>query len=330
MRRSIPLAFAGLVFGSSAMAQDLTIYTYESFNSDWGPGPKVKQAFEAECGCRIDFVAVSDGVALLNRIKLEGVSSRADIVLGLDTNLTDEARSTGLFVPHAVATDTLSLPNPWIDDTFLPFDYGYFAVVYDSEKLKNPPKSLKDLVEGDPGEKIILQDPRTSTPGLGFLLWIKAVYGDSASTAWQKLEDRVLTVTPGWSEAYGLFTRGEAPMVVSYTTSPAYHLIADNEDRYKAAAFEEGHYLQIEVAALTKKGADNSHAKAFMTFLTNPQFQDIIPQTQWMLPAARTSKPLPAAFETLVNPTKALEIAPGEVARNRAAWIDEWLQAMSR
>ncbi len=32
----------------------LTIYTYESFTSEWGPGPKVKAAFEAECGCTVD------------------------------------------------------------------------------------------------------------------------------------------------------------------------------------------------------------------------------------------------------------------------------------
>ena len=56
---------------------------------------------------------------------------------------------------------------------------------------------------------------------------MKSVYGDKAPEAWAKLKDRVLTVTPGWSEAYGLFTKGEAPMVLSYTTSPAYHMIAE-------------------------------------------------------------------------------------------------------
>ena len=112
-----------------------------------------------------------------------------------------------------------------------PIDYGYFAVVYDTEKLKNPPKSLKELVEGNPDEKIVIQDPRTSTPGLGLLLWVKSVYGDKAPEAWAKLKAKVLTVTPGWSEAYGLFTKGEAPMVLSYTTSPAYHMVAENTEK---------------------------------------------------------------------------------------------------
>jgi thiamine transport system substrate-binding protein len=103
--------------------------------------------------------------------------------------------------------------------------------------IETPPASLKDLVEGDADQKIVIQDPRTSTPGLGLLLWVKSVYGDEAAAAWEKLSGRVLTVTPGWSEAYGLFTSGEAPMVLSYTTSPAYHMVVEDTDRYRRPSF---------------------------------------------------------------------------------------------
>ena len=181
-----------------------------------------------------------------------------------------------------------------------------------------------------PDEKIVLQDPRTSTPGLGLVLWVKAVYGDKAPEAWAKLKNRVLTVTPGWSEAYGLFTKGEAPMVLSYTTSPAYHMVAENTEKYKAAAFEEGHYLQIEVAGVTTTGAKNPHAAKFMAFMTGPAFQDVIPETNWMFPAGKTDKPLNPAFGKLVEPSKTLLFSADEVAANRKAWVDEWLAAMSR
>jgi len=30
-----------------------------------------------------------------------------------------------------------NVPGGWSDDIFVPYDYGYFAVVYDTEKLKN-------------------------------------------------------------------------------------------------------------------------------------------------------------------------------------------------
>ncbi len=323
----IALSFAVL---PAAAQEKLTVYTYDSFTADWGPGPVVEKAFEAECGCEIDFISVADGVALLNRLKLEGTGTQADIVLGLDTNLTYEAKETGLFAPHGISLDKVDVPGGWSDDTFVPYDYGYFAFVYDTEVIDTPPASLKELVEGDPEEKIVIQDPRTSTPGLGLLLWVKAVYGDDAAEAWEKLGKRVLTVTPGWSEAYGLFTSGEAPMVLSYTTSPAYHVIAEDTPRYKAASFSEGHYLQVEVAGITTKGAENPLAAQFLEFMTGPGFQDAIPETNWMFPAGEVSAPLNPAFDELVEPAETLAFDPAEVAGNRQAWVDEWLAVMSR
>ena len=314
----------------AAAEQKLTVYTYESFTAEWGPGPQVEKAFEAKCGCDLEFVSVADGVALLNRVRLEGKDTKADIVLGLDTNLTAEALATGLFVPHGVDPAGFAVPGGWSDPVFLSFDYGYFAVVYDTGKLPNPPASLKELVEGDPQQKIVIQDPRSSTPGLGLLLWVKAVYGDEAGKAWAKLKERVLTVTPGWSESYGLFTSGEAPMVLSYTTSPAYHMIAENTERYQAAAFAEGHYLQVEVAATTTTGAANPLSRDFLSFMTGPEFQDVIPETNWMFPAGRTDKPLNPAFDRLIRPAKSLLIPADEVAAKRKAWVDEWLSAMSK
>jgi len=330
MRRLLFISTALALSVLPAQAADLTVYTYDSFTAEWGPGPIVEKAFEAECGCDVAFVSVADGVALLNRLKLEGGKSPADIVLGLDNNLTWEAAQTGLFVPHGVATGALDIPGGWSDATFLPYDYGYFAVVYDAETVANPPKSLKELVEGDPSAKIAIQDPRTSTPGLGLLLWVKAVYGDKAADAWEGLKRRVLTVTPGWSEAYGLLTSGEAPMVLSYSTSPAYHRIADGTERYLAAEFAEGHYLQVEVAGMTRKGADNPLAARFMAFMVSPGFQDAVPETQWMFPAAATSAPLNPVFSEMIRPDVPLEIPSEAVAENRKAWIDEWLAVMSR
>src|SRR5690606_12289680 len=117
---------------------------------------------------------------------------------------------------------------------------------------------------------------------------------------WEKLREKVLTVTPGWSEAYALFTSGEAPMVLSYATSPAFHMIEEDTDRYAAAAFSEGHYLQVEVAALTINGAENPLGQQFLEFMQGPGFQDAIPETNWMFPAGEMSEPLHPAFSELV------------------------------
>ncbi len=315
-------------FAFAAEKPVLTVYTYDSFTSEWGPGPKVKQAFEKECHCNLKFVALEDGVSLLSRLKLEGKYSKADIVLGLDTNLTADARSTGLFKPHNITLEESSLPNTWSDELFLPYDFGYFAFVYDKDKLVEPPTSLKQLIENPQGPKVLIQDPRTSTPGLGLLLWVKKVYGDDASKAWENLAPRIVTVSKGWSEAYGLFLKNEAPMVLSYTTSPAYHIVAEKKENYVAAAFSEGHYQQVEVAGILTSSKQPELANQFLSFMISENFQSLIPTNNWMYPVSSDKTLLPKAFKSLVNPKSALLFKDSEVSNNRKAWVKEWLSSL--
>jgi thiamine transport system substrate-binding protein len=308
----------------------LTVYTYSSFAGEYGPGATIEARFEESCGCDLEWVASDDAGTLLARLKLEGASSEADVVLGLDTNLMADAKATGLFAPHGVETGALDLPVEWTDEIFAPFDWGWFAFVYDETRLPDPPESLAELVEAEDGPALVIQDPRTSTPGLGLLLWMREIYGDQAGEAWRKLQPKVVTVTQGWSEAYGLFIEGEADMVLSYTTSPAYHIAEEGERKYKAAIFPEGHYLQVEVAGITAASDQPELARAFLEFMISEPFQSAVPEGNWMYPAVEPEAGLPDSFSGLAKPQKSLLVAPEEVAANRRAWVDEWLAAMSR
>jgi thiamine transport system substrate-binding protein len=312
---------------ASADEPTLTIYTYSSFVAEWGPGPVLQKEFEATCGCHIEWVALEDGAALLSRLKLEGEQTDADIVLGIDTNLTAETKKTGLIAPHGIDLSAVALPVAWNDADFVPYDYGYFDFVYDSKALPTPPRSLAELANASDAPKLIYMDPRTSTPGLGLLLWVKAVLGDGAANAWKNIARKTLTVTKGWDEGYGLFLKGEAPMVLSYTTSPAYHQMMDKTDRYKAATFAEGNYLQVEVAARLKTSDRPELAQKFLSFLVSRTAQEKIPTTNWMYPAVSLGDALPEAFRNLPLPAKTLLMPADKVAANRSAWIDEWLNS---
>ncbi len=331
--RRIALLAAVVAFGATAAVPasadqpTLTIYTYSSFVAEWGPGPALQKQFEATCGCKIAWVSLEDGAALLSRLKLEGDKTDADILLGIDTNLTVETKATGLVSPHGVDLSAVKLPIAWNDADFVPYDYGYFAWVYDSEALPNPPQSLAELVSAADGPKIIYMDPRTSTPGLGLLLWVREVLGDGAADAWKNLAKRTLTVTKGWSEGYGLFLKGEAPLVLSYTTSPAYHQMMENTERYKAVNFAEGNYLQVEVAARLKTTDQPELAQKFLAFLVSPEAQKVLPTTNWMYPVIDLGNDLPEAFRKLPVPAKTLLVPSEDVAAHRTDWIDEWLDS---
>lgn len=329
MKRSL-LAAALVTLGGAALAETptLTVYTYDSFVSDWGPGPAIEAAFEESCGCDLEFVGAGDGAALLARLKLEGSRTNADVVLGLDTNLMANAKETELFAPHNGIPTGLNLPIEWSDDVFLPYDWGYFAFVYDKVNLPDAPSSFAELLESD--VSIIIQDPRSSTPGLGLLLWVKEVYGDNAAEAWEALSSNIVTVTKGWSEAYGMFIEGEADMVLSYTTSPAYHVIAEEDDSKAAAIFDEGHYMQIEVAAKVAGTDQADLADQFLDFMMSEAFQSIIPTTNWMYPAVMPAAGLPDGFIGENSPEKALLTAIDSVEAIRTEALAEWQSALSQ
>lgn len=327
--KTTTLAAGFLIWASIAHAETprLIVLTYDSFAAEWGPGPAIEKAFEGGCACDLVFQTAGDGAALLARLKLEGASSDADVLLGIDTSLTADAAATGLIAPHG-PVGSFDLPVSWDDPMFVPYDWGWFAMVYDRTNLANPPDSFAALAASD--LRIVIEDPRSSTPGLGLLLWVKEAYGDGAAGVWAGLADNIVTVTEGWSEAYGLFLAGEADMVLSYTTSPAYHLIAERDDTKAAALFTEGHYLQIEVAAKLAGSDQPALAEQFLAFVQSPAFQGALPTTNWMYPAVALPDGLPAGFDTLIQPQKSLLFSAGDARAARGPALAEWLTALSR
>lgn len=319
---------AGFLAATTAVAQaeTLTVYAPDYFTSEWGPGPVIEAAFEAECGCDLEFLPGD----LLPRLLLEGERTRADVVIGLNTDVTAKARASGLFAQHGQDNGALTLPIDWTDDVFLPFNWSYVSFVYDTEAVATPPTSFEELLNAPEDLKIVIQDPRSSISGLALLLWVKAVYGDDAESVWGRLAPRILTVTKGWSEAYGLFTDGEAPMVLSFTTSPAYHQIAESDETVKAAIFDEGHYAFFELAAKVAGTDQPELADRFMAFILSEAFQSAIPTTNWSYPSALATDKWPEGFQTLPAPATAIFYSENEAEALRDSALDEWRRALSR
>ena len=316
---------AGLAGPAPAQQPVLTIYTYDSFASEFGPGPVIEEGFEETCECDVEFVGLDTSIGAFNRIRLEGETTDADVLLGLDVNLAGDARDSGIFVEHGADLSGLELPIAWEDPVLAPFDWGHFAFVYDSERLAEPPGSFEALAASD--LQVAIQDPRSSTPGLGLVMWVRAVYGDDAPDYWRRLKPRVLTVTKGWWDSYSLFLDGEADMVLSYATSPAYHMVTEDKHNIRAAAFEKGHYLQMELAAVTAASDQPELARRFIAYLTGAEAQAAIPTTNWMYPV-NPEVMLPRAFGKLIEPEPTLHFPAEKAARNRKAWIREWLAVM--
>jgi thiamine transport system substrate-binding protein len=307
----------------------LTIYAYDSFVSEWGPGPQVVPLFEKATGIKVNLISAGDSGQLVSRIIMEKDNPQADLAIGIDNNQLYHVKASGVLESYR-SPEAASVPPELIfDHDFMvtPYDYGYFAINVDSEALTVPPRSLEDLTRPEFKDTLILMDPRTSGPGLGFLFWTVAAYGTEYQDYWKRLRPSILTVTDGWDSAYALYTSGEAPLVLSYTTSPPYHVEYEETTRYQALIFEGGNYRHIEGMGILKGAKNLQEAKEFIDFMLTPTFQEALPLTNFMYPV-NPQAVRPPSFEYAPEPAQKIELAPEFIQANREALIQGWLEVM--
>jgi thiamine transport system substrate-binding protein len=319
------LIFLGFFrIGAVQAIETLTIYATSAFSAPWGPGPRVKRAFESQHHCRVRWVTFSGGGAILSRLKLEGRHSRADVVLGLDNSLLKAAQESGLLAPKPLEQRPLTLPGGWQNSYFVPYSYSYLTFIYHQQRVMNPPRSLQELLEGPDHWRVIYADPRTSSLGSQFLQWMMTCQGSAVVTAWQQLARKTVTVTKDWSDAYGLFLRGEADFVLGYNTSLAYHQHQQPQHPYRAAQFAEGHPIQVEAAATVASSRHAALADQFVQFMVTPTVQTLLPTLYWVYPVIEL--PMPPEFLQLERPSVTLRLSEA-TALQRRQWIQIWRQA---
>ncbi len=325
MTRPLYATIAALTLAGAAQADTLTVLAPDYFGSSWGPGPAIKEGFEARCDCTLEF-RTGD---VLPRLMLDGARLQGDVIIGLGTDELLRARQTGLFADHGQDLSPLSVPVTWEDDIFIPFNWSYVAFVYDQTRLETPPASFAELIERD-DISLIWQDPRSSGAGLALLLWVDQLYGDDALGIWENLAAKTVTVTAGWSEAYGMFTNGEADMVLSYTTSPAYHIMDEDDDTKAAAIFDEGHYFTAEAAGILAGAAQPELAREFMAYILSDEFQQMIATANWSYPSALPRDEWPEVFRDLPLPETAIFLTEDEADARRSPALAHWLDGMTR
>jgi thiamine transport system substrate-binding protein len=335
LRRAALVALLLVVLGPAAslsVAQagegsKLVVYVYDSFVS-WGPAKFIKTEFERRNpGIEVEFVATGPSRTMLARLVQETQSggTPADVFLG-EINDVPKAKQFGLFVPltesdvpnlRTVSKSLLFDP----ERTLIPYEHGFITLVYDSAKLKPDelPKTFADLTKPQYQKKLIIQDARTSSVGHAFLLWTIFNYGNVGYLDyWRELLPTILTIQPGWSAAYKLFTKGEAPMVVSFSTDACFNA------QYKPLLPHSQGYRTIFGAGIVKSTDNPKLSRAFLDFLLSVEVQEKLPDTEVMFPANSQAR-LPDAWRTCaVIPPTPVMLPLDLVAENDDRWLDEW------
>ncbi len=327
-----------LLAASSAWGQNsstkIVAYTYSSFAS-YGAADIVSKAFENATGATVQFVATGDSRAMLSKLIAEWAASGtapADAFVGIEVNDAGNALSRNLFEPVTVSDvpNLASVPDALRFDPsnrLIPYEHGFITLVYDTRYMKGRkvPKSFSDLLETDYRKSIIVEDPRTSSPGLSFLLWTIAHFGENGYLSyWQKLMPNVLTVTSSWDTAFDLFSKGEAPMMVSFATDRAYDVIANQSDTIRVLTLGGEGYRTIFGMGVVKGAQHPGLAKKLLNVILSPGVQSSLPETEWMIPANSRAKE-PKLFEKYaVVPSKPVELPLSRVESSLSKWISAW------
>jgi hypothetical protein len=139
-------------------------------------------------------------------------------------------------------------------------------------------------------------------------------------------------VTPGWSEAYGLFLDGEADMVLSYTTSPAYHLIAEEDPSKAAARVRRGALHADRGGRHSGRQSDQPElAREFLSFMLTEAFQAVIPTTNWMYPGRPACRGVARRVRHADHAHRSADPEPGGGRGDPGeAAIETWQSALSQ
>ncbi|KGF05638.1 hypothetical protein HMPREF1631_05095 [Arcanobacterium sp. S3PF19] len=303
----------------SAAGGTVTVVTHDSFHVDKAD----LKRFTEKTGLKVKTVPAGDGT-VINNLRLNKDHPTADAFFGIDSFQAADVIKENLaseYVPAGFESEFI------VDKKLTPIDRGDVCLNTDKAWFKKKglaePAGFEDLLKPEYKGTTVLTDPKTSTPGFAFLAATVAKFGDDG---WQKYWKDLLAngakVDDGWENAYNVdFSAGDGkgayPVVLSYSSSPAYAKGATNSVNSTCVT-------QIEYAGVVKGAKNAEGAKKFIDFLVSKDVQKTIPDQMYVYPILKDVK-LPEDWAKYAPlPEKTVPVDMKKAAENREAWLKAW------
>lgn len=308
--------------GTASASQTVTVQVHDAFNLP----DSVIDTFEKETGYTL--VTNSSGDATVaSSLILTKDQPTADAFYGLDYYTAYTALDAGVIEPYVSAKLPEDAQQYVVDNALTPIDMGDVCVNVDHQWFTDhnlaEPATISDLAEPEYAKLLVTENAASSTTGLSFLIATIADQGtDGYQAYWKKLLSGGARVAASWSDAYysdfsGADGKGDYPLVVSYSTSPA-------ETKGATGSLNQTCTRQIEYAGVVKGASNSEGAKAFVDFMLSDEVQGAMADSMYMYPI-NTAIQLPTEwtkYATLAE--QPLSIDAKDVAANKDAWIKAW------
>jgi thiamine transport system substrate-binding protein len=314
--------------GAPTESKTLTVITHDSFALSKDTIAK----FKSDTGYDVKFVAPGDVGTMVNQVVLTKESPLGDVVYGIDNSFAARAMDAGVLSPYTSAVLPASATKFTADTAPLltPIDYGDVCLNADTKWFKGKglavPQTLDDLLKPEYKDLLVVANPATSSPGLAFLLATIAAKGEPGYLDyWKALKANGLEVVKGWTEAYtvefsGSSGKGSRPLVLSYSSSPAYEPATQS--------LNQTCFRQVEYAGVIAGAQNEIGARKFIDFMLSDQVQAQIPEQMYMYPVDSAVK-LPADWAKRAALSEApFTLAVAEIAAKRDGWIKAWSAAV--
>lgn len=311
MKRILALAlFTLMLTACTPQNKALTLVTHDSFVMS----EELIKEFEAKTGYELKTVKAGDVGSMTTKLVLTKDSPIADVVYGIDNT----------FSPVAIKNNIIEGDFEPIDfaDVCFNIDLNYFK-----ENALAEPKHWSELTKPEYKNLTVIENPNTSSPGLAFLSSTYDYFSPEENTKWwSDLKTNGVKVAASWEDAYytdfsGSSGKGKYPIVLSYSSSPAYEV--DENGKPKTKALLKDCFRQTEYAAVLKNSKNQAGAKALIEFLLGDSFQKALPENMYVYPI-RKDIDLPKQWKQNAKPATSVLGATLDISTNRDSWLAEY------
>lgn len=304
-------------------SKTLTVVTHDSFHLD----QSALDAFAAETGYEVKYVAPGDAGVVVNQLVLTKDSPMGDVVYGIDNTFAGRALEAGILSDYTspVLPESAKAYELGTAPQLTPIDRGEVCVNADASWYKAKglavPKTLDDLTKPEYKGQLVALNPASSSPGLAFLMATIADKGESGYLDyWSALKANGVKIVGGWSDAYAndftASSKGSYPLMVSYSSSPV--------DSPKAVVLTDTCFGQVEYAGVIAGAQNMVGAQKFIDFLLSEKVQSQIPEQMYMYPVD-SAVALPDAWATYAAKVdKPLTLPVSDINSGRTEWIKAW------
>lgn len=270
--------------------------------------------FEEQSGFQLEIIRAGDAGSVTNRLVLTKNAPIADVVFGIDNTFRGVAEVNGLIDG--------SLYEVSYSDVCFNFDRIWFE-----QNQMEPPATWRDLVLPKYRDLTVVSNPLTSSPGLAFLATTVADFGEEGfEEFWRQLKDNGVKVAAGWEEAYftdfsGSSGKGDYPVVLSYSSSPAAEIREDRKSQTTALLDEC--FRQIEYVGILTGAKNTTGAKALIEYLLAEPFQSTMPGLMYVYPV-NSDATVPEEWSKYGPPANSTIGESLDIQSNRSGWQDKW------